>query len=146
MKIPTGTHVIRHRTDELQEVFRPIASLVSKCEKALQKLVPGTWQHAMLRDNLKALHVASALIGKETDNADEFTRDDLQEALRMFASLIGKVEKAQARFALGTSQHTLQRNRLRALSKATALIKMELAAEVPLGPTGVAAKGRQRVQ
>ncbi|HEX2993693.1 MAG TPA: hypothetical protein VHP14_02650 [Anaerolineales bacterium] len=115
-----------YTTDELQEVRRPIASLISKSEKAQQKLTPGTWQHTMLRDNLKALQIASALMNKETINTDSFTRNDLQEALRAFASMISKTEKAQAKFSPGTSQHTLQRNRLKALRIAEALIKLEL--------------------
>jgi len=110
-------------TDELQEALRPIASLISKSEKAQQKLVPGTWQHMMLRDNLKALHIASALISKEIGGSDSFTQDDLQEALRAFASMISKTKKAQARSSPGTSQHTLLQNRLKALHIAEALIK-----------------------
>ncbi|KAM3090890.1 phosphoenolpyruvate synthase [Phormidesmis sp. 146-35] len=104
-----------YTTDELQEALRPIASLISKSEKAQQKLVPGTWQHTTIRDNLKALHRASALMNKETNDTDNFTRDDLQETLRAFESMISKTENAQAKFSPGTSQHTLQRNRLKAL-------------------------------
>lgn len=115
-----------YTTDELQEALRPIASLISKSEKAQQKLTPGTWQHTMLRDNLKALHIASALMNKESDDLHNVTRDDLQKALRAFASMITKTEKAQAKFSPGTSQHTLQQNRLKALHIAEALLKVEL--------------------
>jgi hypothetical protein len=115
-----------YTTDELQEALRPVASLISKSEKAQQKLAPGTWQHTMLRDNLKALHIASALMNKKTDDTDDFTWDNLQEALRAFASMISRTEKSQAKFSPGTSQHTLQRNRLKALRIAEALIKVEL--------------------
>ena len=112
--------------DELQQALRPLASLISKSEKAQQKLALGTWQHTMLQDNLKALHIASALMNKETGDTDSVTRDDLQEALRAFASMISKTEKAQAKFSQGTSQHTLQRNRLKALRIAEERIKVEL--------------------
>jgi len=118
--------VDNYTADELQEALRPLASLISKSEKAQQKLAPGTWQHTMLRDNLKALHIASALMNKETSDSDNFAQDDLQEALRAFVSMIGKTEKAQVKFSPGTSQHTLQRNRLKALHIAEALIKVEL--------------------
>jgi hypothetical protein len=118
--------VDHYTTDELQEALRPIGSLISKSEKAEQKLAPGTWQHTMLRDNLKALHIASALMNKETDDTARFTQDDLQEALRAFASMISKTDKAQAKFTPGTSQHTLQANRLKALRIAEAVIKVEL--------------------
>jgi hypothetical protein len=113
-------------TDDLQEALRPINSLISKSEKAQQKLVPGTWQHTMLRDNLKALRIASTLMKEETDDTDGFTRDDLQEAMRALASMISRTEKTRAKFTPGTSQHTLQRNRLKALRRAEALIKAEL--------------------
>ncbi len=112
--------------DELQEVLRPIASLISKSEKAQQKLAPGTWQHTMLRDNIKALRMASALMNEQTNDVENFKRDDLQEALRALASMISKTEKAQEKFSPGTSQHTLQRNRLRALRKAEVLIQVAL--------------------
>lgn len=113
-------------TEDLQEALRPIASLISKSEKAQQKLTPGTWQHTMLRDNLKALHLGSVLMNKASSDTVPFTEEDLQEALRAFASMISKTEKAQAKFAPGTSQHTLQRNRLKALRVTEALIKKEL--------------------
>jgi hypothetical protein len=118
--------VDNYTTDDLTEALRPIASLISKSEKAQQKLAPGTWQHTMLGDNLRALHIASALMNKETRDTNSFRRDDLQEALQAFASMISKAEKAQAKFTPGTSQHTLQRNRLRAMRAAEALIKVEL--------------------
>ena len=118
--------VDNYTTDDLKEARRPIASLISRSEKAQQKLAPGTWQHTMLRNNLKALHIAFELMDKETDNTNSFTREDLQEALGSFTSMISKADKAQAKFAPGTSQHTLQRNRFKALRTAEALIKVEL--------------------
>ncbi len=111
--------------DELQDALRPIVSLISKSEKAQAKLAPGTWQHTLMRDNLKALRIASGLMNKETSNTDNFTGDDLQEVLSTFASMISKTEKTQAKFSPGTSQHTLQRNRLKALRIARALIEAE---------------------
>jgi hypothetical protein len=126
MEIPNAIYAVNYTTDELQEALRPIASLISKSEKAQQKLARGTWQDTMLRDNLKALHIASALMNKETDDTNRVAQDDLQVALLAFASMISKTEKAQAIFSPRTSQHTLQRNRLKALRIAEALIKVEL--------------------
>jgi hypothetical protein len=108
-------------TDDAEQARRPIASLISKSEKAQQKLGPGTWQHAMLRDHLNALRVASALMAKRTDETDHLNRKELQEALRALAVMISKAEKAQSKFSPGTSPHTLQRNRLHALRIAEAL-------------------------
>jgi len=44
----------------------PLASLLSKSEKALTKLKPDSWQHAMLERNVAALHVAIARISEAT--------------------------------------------------------------------------------
>lgn len=110
--------------DDVREARRPIASLISKSEKAQRKLTPGTWQYSMLRDNLRALHIAADLF--EGRALDDVIRSDLQEALEACASMIGRTEKSYARFAPGTSQHTLLRNRLKALRIAEALIRQEL--------------------
>lgn len=58
---------------------------------------------------------------------DELTRADGEEALRAIASMISRTEKAQEKFAQGTSQHTLQMNRLKALQIASSLISEEIA-------------------
>ena len=112
--------------DEFQKELRPIASLISKSEKVRQKLAPGTWQYTMLQENQESLRIASALMAKEADNTARPTRNDLQAALRAFASMISKARKAQAKFPSGTSQHTLLQNRLKAFNMAKALIKLEL--------------------
>jgi hypothetical protein len=59
-----------------------------------------------------------------------FSKEDLEEALRATASMISRTETAKERFAPGTSQHTLQKNRLMALKIASALISKELAGGV----------------
>lgn len=50
--------------EELQKARAPIASLLSKSEKAQQKLAPGTWQHTMLEANLRALAIAAQLLDR----------------------------------------------------------------------------------
>ena len=50
--------------DDLKSALAPIASLISKSEKAREKLAQGTWQHTMLSNNLMALHMASPLLNK----------------------------------------------------------------------------------
>lgn len=50
--------------DDLEKAVAPIASLISKSEKAQKKLEQGTWQYTMLDDNLKALYIVSALLTK----------------------------------------------------------------------------------
>lgn len=110
---------------EAQAARRPIASLIGKSEKAQQKLAPETWQFKMLRDNLRALRLAEALLDGQTVAAAGFAPDDLPAALRALAAMAAKTEPALAKFPPGTSQHTLSRNRLQALRTAAALIQAE---------------------
>ena len=126
MKLQTASRAVDAKTSELEEALRPLASLISKSEKAQRKLAAGTWQHAMLRDNLQALRLASALMQAGNDPPQRFARADMQAALRALAAMIGKTEKAQTQFPPGTSQHTLLRNRLRALRLAEARTKAAL--------------------
>lgn len=110
---------------DMQDVLRPIASLIGKSEKAQLKLAPGTWHHTMLRGNVKALRLGFALLSGEAA-AGSFTGEDLQEALGPFASMIERTEKALVKFSPGTSQHSLGRNRLHALRVAQAAIEEAL--------------------
>jgi hypothetical protein len=112
--------------DDIREALRPIASLISKSEKARTKLTPGTWQHTMLSGYLKALDIASALMAREIGDTNDCALDDLKEALCAFESMINRTENAKIQFTEGTSQHTLQKNRLHALRIAKALIIQEL--------------------
>ena len=115
--------------EEIAEALRPIASLIGKSEKAQRKLAPGTWQHAMLEDNLRALAVASALMNGE---AAGFERESLLDALRAINSMICRSEKAREMFPPGTSQHTLLKNRIKALRIASELV--EAAGGYPAAP------------
>jgi len=56
--------VLDYTREDLGKALAPIASLAGKSEKAQNKLAPGTWQHTMLSNNLKALHIAATLLTK----------------------------------------------------------------------------------
>ena len=115
------------QSDALAAARAPIASLISKSEKAQQKLAPGAWQHTMLQNNLRALRLASALMnpppGPASGTLPRFDAAALEQALAALASMIARTEKP--RFAPGTPQHTLQRNRLKALRLAETIVRAE---------------------
>lgn len=46
---------------------------------------------------------------------DNYAKEDIQESLQLVCSTIGKCEKMQLKFPEGTSQHTLLKNRIKAL-------------------------------
>lgn len=57
---------------------------------------------------------------------DNFTNEELEEALRAIASTISKCEKVQPKLKQGTSQHTLLIRRIKAFNIASSLIMQEL--------------------
>jgi len=46
---------------------------------------------------------------------DKYTREELEEALQIVSSVISRCEKAQPKFVEATSQHTLLKNRIKAM-------------------------------
>jgi hypothetical protein len=60
---------------------------------------------------------------------DNFTKEELGEALRSIASTISKCEKVQPKLPPGTSQHTLLVRRIKAFQIASVLIEKELKQE-----------------
>jgi hypothetical protein len=60
------------------------------------------------------------------DYMDNYTRTELEEALRAISSTISKCEKVLPKLKTGTSQHTLLVRRIKALQIASTLITKEL--------------------
>lgn len=56
----------------------------------------------------------------------DYTKGELEEALRAVNSIINKCEKAQEKFPEGNSQHTLLKNRLKAMYISKSLITNEI--------------------
>lgn len=56
---------------------------------------------------------------------DKYTREELLEALKVVSSTINKCENMQPKFQEGTSQHTLLKNRIKALYISKELIEDE---------------------
>ena len=50
---------------DLQKAHLALSSIASKCEKSSEKLKEGTPQYSLMRNRLKALHIALTLINKE---------------------------------------------------------------------------------
>jgi hypothetical protein len=108
--------------DEVEAARAPLVSLLGKSEKALPKLAPGTWQRTRLEADVRALRIALALLGGGDGGAVEPAREALDEAVRALESMIERVAGTKTTFAPGTSQRSLQRNRLRALRAARAAV------------------------
>lgn len=111
---------------ELEQSRRPLASLLSKSEKAQQKLRPGSWQYSMLEANIAALRLAMSLLFNERRKTPRLKPSDLEQAETTLSAMINRSVKAQAKFQPGTSPYTLQKNRIKALRLAKKTTTAEL--------------------
>lgn len=59
-----------------------------------------------------------------------YSQQELDAALQLISSTISKCEKMQLKFAEGTSQHSLLRNRIKALYISKALIENDINTEL----------------
>lgn len=57
---------------------------------------------------------------------DSYTKEEVEEALRIISSSIIRCEKIQPKFVEGTSQHTLLKNRIKAMYISKSLITDEI--------------------
>ena len=114
---------------ERQRLLKPIASLLSKSEKAQRKLKPDSWQYAMLRDNIAALHIAQALIDESAAHDATFEQGNLRKARHALDTMIARTETPLGTFAPGSAQHSLLHNRANALRTAKSLVNARLAIE-----------------
>lgn len=119
--------------EELKEALRAISSTLSKSEKVQLKLKAGTFQHTMTAQGIRAYNIAIALIKKESETnttegfvETQYTREELEAALQVLPSAIGRIEKVLPKFNAGTSQHTLAIRRIKAFYIATEFIKRAL--------------------
>lgn len=111
--------------EELGEALRIVSSTISKCEKMQLKFAEGTSHHTLLKNRIKAMYISKALITNE-DVRDKYTKEELIEALRPVSSVISKCEKAQLKFAEGTSHHTRLKNIIEAMYISKSLITDEI--------------------
>lgn len=120
--------------EELNKAHREVSSTISKCEKMQGKFKEGTAQYSLLRNRIKAMAISKRLIESElspkeqmTDDLGQYTKKELSEALRPVASVISKCEKAQEKFAEGSSHCRRLENLIKAMEIAKALIEAQLA-------------------
>ncbi|MCZ7591781.1 MAG: hypothetical protein M5U15_06355 [Kiritimatiellae bacterium] len=120
------------KTSDASEAMRPLLSLIGKSEKAQQKLAPGSWQYAMLRDHLCALRLATRLLNNRPPRGASL--DELKNAVASIDAMIAKTKPSLTRFAPGTPHRSLAQNRLFALRAARAAISSQSkSAKKPVG-------------
>lgn len=119
--------------EELTTALREVSKTIGNCEKMQGKFAEGTAQYALLRNRIKAMVISKLLIESElslkdqmTEEAGEYTKEELTEALRPVGSVISKCEKAQEKFAEGSAHYRRFENLIKAMKIAKALIENRL--------------------
>lgn len=112
--------------EELEAALQLIMSTIRNCEKAQPKFAEGTSQHTLLKNRIKALYLSKALISGE-NASDQYSKDELNDALSPVNSVISKCKKAQEKFEAGSTHHTRFRKIIEAMEIAKTLIAEELA-------------------
>lgn len=115
----------KYTREELVEALRVVSSTISKCKKMQLKFVEGTSQHTLLKNRIKAMYISKLLITDE-NAMDKYTKEELIGALRPISSIISKCEKAQLKFAEGTSHYTRFKNIIKAMYISKSLITDEI--------------------
>ncbi|MDR0347443.1 MAG: hypothetical protein LBH56_03620, partial [Coriobacteriales bacterium] len=108
--------------EELSEARRALLSLRNKNEKASNKLKEGSWQSRLTIGIVRATDVALGLIDGNNGALDV---DSLSETHAVLTDARQRAEAVIGKFAEGTSQRTLQKNRIAALNVALTLVERE---------------------
>lgn len=138
-----------YANEELTEALREVSSTITKCEKMQDKFVEGSSQYSLLRNRIKAMYISKLLMeielskkeqisGDQIEDSikkfdldrknvkEQYTKEELTEALRPVVSVISKCEKAQGKFKEGTAHHRRFDNLIKAMNIAKALIEDQL--------------------
>lgn len=59
----------KYTEEELTQALRAVASVIHKCEKVQEKFPGGTSHHTLLKNRLKAMYIAKALIEEALSSA-----------------------------------------------------------------------------
>jgi molybdopterin-binding protein len=115
----------KYTGEELIEALNVIYSTINECEKMQLKFAEGTSQYTLLKNRIKAMYISKLLI-TDGNMMDKYTTQELIEAIRPVTSIISKCEKAQLKFADGTSHHSRLKNIISAMYISKSLITHEI--------------------
>lgn len=115
----------RYSQEEYGKALLVISSSISNCEMMQPKFSVGTSQHTLLKNRIKALYMCKSMILNE-DIRNNYSKEELEEALRPISSIISKCEKAQLKVKKDTPAHTRLKNMINAMRLTQSLISEEL--------------------
>jgi len=85
-----------------------VENTIVKCERILPKFQIGTSQHTLLINRINALKISKHLIEKELSQSIislQFSKKELEDALKPIESIIHKCKKAQSKYELSSNQY-----------------------------------------
>lgn len=115
----------KYTKEELAEGLQVIFSIIKNCEKMQLKFLEGTSQHSLLKNRIKALYISKSLIANEC-TIENYTKEELMEALPPVTSIISKSEKTQLKFKEGTPHYTRLKRIINAMYISKSLITEEI--------------------
>ena len=110
---------------EIDQALQIVCSLISRCEQAWPKFAEGTSQHTLLKNRIKALNIVKCLLMDE-HGIGNYSKEELTWALRPVSSIISKCEKAQWKFAQGTSHYARYKHMIQAMYLSKSLMESQI--------------------
>jgi len=115
--------------NEYTQSRNEIEKIVIKCEKILPKFQIGTSQHTLLINRINALNISKHLIEKELSQSIislQFSKKELEDALKPIESIIHKCKKAQSKYELSSNQYKRYSPLIDSMEVCKTLIEREL--------------------
>lgn len=124
-KLKLEVRCMQYTKKEMEGALHVVSSTINNCEKIQPKFAEGTSQHTLLKNRIKALYISKSLIVNDT-LIEQYTKEELVDALRPVSSIISKCEKAQLKFKEGTAHYTRFKNIIDAMYISQSLITDEI--------------------
>nr|WP_041137963.1 hypothetical protein [Beduini massiliensis] len=109
---------------KVNEAESVISSTIKNCEKMQLKFNEGSSQHTLLKNRIKALYIAKALVKQE--DLSLYTTKELCQALPPITSIIHKCEKGQSKFEKETPYYQRFVPLINAMSLSLKLLNEEI--------------------
>jgi len=106
-----------YNSNSLELARKAIEDMLDRSVKAQAKFRPGTSQHSLQVNRIKALSISLALLSTETAKTihTRYSSQELVFAIAPLTSLIHKSEKAQTNLKPNTWQYSMLSSNLKAL-------------------------------
>jgi hypothetical protein len=111
--------------NELSDALKVVSSTISKCENIQPKFAEGTSQYTLLKNRIKAMYISKALITEDPE-LEQYSKQELIDALKPVASVISKCETGQRKHEMEAPQYKRFQKLIDAMNIAKSLISDEI--------------------